>query len=99
MPPNGEPPPAAAPEIPSEGSLRGSFIAILTPVFALVAGAIAAKVAAWLPGVELDQNQIVAFMIAVTTSVLTASYKWAQGWQQHEQRVSEKKAMPVKQAS
>jgi hypothetical protein len=82
----------------SEGSLRGSFVAILTPFFALAAGWLAGIVADAVPGVALDQNQIIAFMVAVTTSALGAGYKWLQGWQQHEQRVSDGTAVPVRKA-
>ena len=82
----------------SEGSMRGSFVAILTPFFALFAGWLAGVVANAIPGVTLDQNQIVAFMVAVTTSALGAGYKWLHGWQQHEERVSEERAVPVKRA-
>jgi hypothetical protein len=81
----------------SEGSLRGSFVAVITPFFALAAGWLAGVVASAVPGVTLDQNQIVAFMVAVTTSALGAGYKWLQGWQQHEQRVAEGTAVPVKE--
>jgi len=91
--------PNGAPEIPSEGSLRGSFVAMITPFFAIAAGWVASLVAEYFPGVNLDQNQIIAFMIAASTSTLTAGYKWVQGWQQHEQRVSEERAIPIKQAT
>jgi hypothetical protein len=68
------------------------------PFFALAAGWLAGVVADAVPGVALDQNQIVAFMVAVTTAALTAGWKWLQGWQQHEQRVSDGTAVPVKSA-
>ena len=93
MSPNGENP---TPSTTSEGSLRGSFVAILTPFFALFAGWIAGIVADSVPGVTLDQNQIIAFMVAVSTTSLGAAVKWLQGWQQHEQRVSDGTAVPVK---
>jgi hypothetical protein len=80
----------------SEGSLRGSLIALLTPLFALLAGWVASWVAKEIPGVTLDKNQVVAFMIAATVTALGAAHKWLQGWQQHEQRVSEGAAAPVK---
>jgi hypothetical protein len=83
----------------SEGSMRGSFVAIITPFFALFAGWLAGIVANAVPGVTLDQNQIIAFMVAVTTTALGSGYKWLQGWQQHEQRVSQQIAVPVKKAT
>jgi hypothetical protein len=82
----------------TEGSLRGSFVAVLTPFFALAAGWIAGVVAEIVPGVDLDEGQIVAFMIAVTTAVLGAAWKWLQGWQQHEQLVATTPAKPKKKA-
>ena len=92
--------PNGAPEAPvSEGSLRGSFVAMLTPFFAIFAGWVASLVAEYFPGVNLDQSQIVAFMIAASTAALTAGFKWLQGWQGHEQRVSDKRAVPIKQAA
>lgn len=95
MSPNGESP--TPPNPTSEGSLRGSFVAMITPFFALAAGWIAGVVATAVPGVTLDKNQIVAFMVAVTTSALGAGYKWLHGWQQHELRVSQGIAVPVKE--
>jgi hypothetical protein len=80
----------------SEGSLRGSFVALVTPFFALFAGWLSGVVANAVPGVTLDKNQIVAFMVAVSTTALGGAYKWLQGWQQHEQRVANEIAVPVK---
>jgi hypothetical protein len=74
-------------------------VALLTPFFALAAGWIAGVVAEIVPGVDLDEGQIVAFMIAVTTAVLGASWKWLQGWQQHERLVATTDAKPRKKAS
>jgi hypothetical protein len=71
---------------------------MITPFFALFAGWLAGVVANSVPGVTLDKNQIVAFMVAVTTSVLGAAWKWLQGWQGHEQRVSDGTAVPIKPA-
>ena len=70
----------ATPSAPvAEGSLLGRGVALLTPVFAIAAGWIAGVVAHLVPGANLDQTQIVAFMIAVSTSALTAAWKWLQG--------------------
>src|SRR5664279_2469073 len=80
------------------GRLLGRGVALLTPVFAIAAGWIAGVVAHLVPGANLDQTQIVAFMIAVSTSALTAAWKWLQGWQQHESLVAQGLAPPRKQA-
>jgi hypothetical protein len=88
----------SAPAKQSEGSLRGSFIALITPFFTVFAGWLSGLVANNIPGVTLDQNQIVAFMVAVATVILGAAYKWLDGWQKHEARVSQGDAVPVKPA-
>lgn len=94
MSPNGG---AEAPKtVTSEGSLRGLFVSVITPFFALFAGWIAGVVANAVPGVTLDPNQIIALMVAVTTAGLGAGVKWLQGWQQHEKLVAEDRAVPVK---
>jgi hypothetical protein len=82
----------------AEGSFLGRFVAIITPFFALFAGWLAGVVAKAVPGVTLDKGQIVAFMIAVTTTALTAGWKWLQGWQQHEQNVADGKSPPRRNA-
>jgi hypothetical protein len=85
---------ATGKEATTEGSLIGRFVALLSPVFVIVAGWLAGVVAKIVPGAHLNQTQIVAFMVAAGTSALTASWKWMQGWQQHEQLVAEGKAAP-----
>jgi len=85
--------PAAA---PSEASLIGRFVAILTPVFAVAAGWFAGLIAQVVPGAHLDQNQIVAFMTAASVSAIAAGWKWLQGWQQHEALVAQGKDVPRK---
>jgi hypothetical protein len=90
-------PDSSAPQTPAaEGSLLGRFVAIITPFFALFAGWLAGVVAHAVPGVTLDPGQIVAFMVAVATTVLTTGWKWLQGWQQHEQNVADGKSPPVR---
>jgi len=73
----------------TEASMIGRFVAIFTPVFAVAAGWLAGVVAQAVPGAHLNQGQIVAFMTAASVSVITAGWKWLQGWQQHEARVSQ----------
>ena len=75
--------------LPTEASLIGRFVAILTPVFAIAAGWIAGLVAQAVPGAHLDQDQIVTFM--------AAGWKWLHGWQQHEALVARGLDVPVKQ--
>jgi hypothetical protein len=81
---------------PSEQSLIGRFVAIFTPVFAIVAGWVAGLVAQAVPGAHLDQSQIVAFMSAAALAALTAGWKWLQGWQQHEALVAQGRDVPRK---
>jgi hypothetical protein len=80
----------------TETSIIGRFVALLTPIFAVVAGAVAGWVAQKIPGVQLDQTQIAAFMVVASTSALTAAWKWLQGLQQHERLVAEGKAKAIK---
>ena len=88
--------PSIPSSLPTEASLIGRFVAILTPLFAVFAGWIAGVVAQWVPGANLDQNQIVAFMTAAAASVIAAGWKWLHGWQQHEALVANGLDVPVK---
>jgi hypothetical protein len=74
--------------LPTESSLLPRFVSLLTPFFAIITAWLAAWVARH-TGAALDQTQVVSFMIAVVTAVLGTSWKWLQGWQQHEQRVAD----------
>jgi hypothetical protein len=80
----------------SEVSWLGRGVALLTPVFAVAAGWLGGIVAQVVPGANLDEDQVTAFMVAATTAALGAGWKWLQGWQQHEKAVTEGKAMPVR---
>jgi hypothetical protein len=80
----------------SEDSKIGQFVAILTPIFAAGAGLIVGWVAKQLPGVQLDQTQITAFMVTIATSALASGWKWLTGWQQHERLVAQGLAVPRK---
>ncbi|MFI5065900.1 MAG: hypothetical protein ACHP9Z_18250 [Streptosporangiales bacterium] len=93
---NGSPSSAVPSSAPTEASLIGRLVAILTPVFAVIAGWAAGLVAQAVPGAHLDQNQIVAFMTAAAVSAMTAGWKWLQGWQQHEALVAQGLDVPVK---
>ena len=98
------PTPSEAPASPAdplantEGSLIGRFVALLSPVFAIAAGWLAGVVASRVPGVQLNPAQIASFMAVASTSALTATWKWLQGWQQHEQLVARGAVAPRKQA-
>ncbi|SRR5208283_2510074 len=94
-PPSGDSSVASS-STPSEASLIGRFVAILTPVFAIAAGWFAGLIAQAVPGAHLDQNQIVAFMTAAAVSAITAGWKWLQGWQQHEALVAQGIDLPRK---
>jgi hypothetical protein len=80
----------------SEGSLRGSVVALLTPFLAVVASAVAAWVAERVPGVTLDPAQITTLMVAVVGAVITTAWNWQKGWRAHEERVSSGQAQPVR---
>jgi hypothetical protein len=97
------PAPAVAPRaagnapaaVVSEGSLIGRFVALLTPVLAILAGLLADWVARLIPGAHLDTTQVTTFMVTAATAVAGADWKWLQGWQQHEQLVANGNATPV----
>lgn len=90
--PTGAPPPAGS-GLQTEASLLPRFVALLTPVFAILSGWAAAWVAQH-TGAKLDQTQVVSFMVAAGTAALGAAWKWLQGWQQHEQRVADGTDIP-----
>jgi membrane protein implicated in regulation of membrane protease activity len=70
-------------------------VAILTPVFASLAGLLAGWVASVWPGLHLDPAQIVTFMTAAAVAALTAAWKWLRGWEQRERMVAEGKTVPA----
>src|SRR2546421_6720411 len=72
----------------SEGSLLSRGVALLTPLFAIAAGWLAGVVARIVPGADLNQTQIVAFMTVAATAAIAAAHKWLHGWQAHQQRVA-----------
>lgn len=88
--------PGGGPADISEGSLLPRFVALLTPFFSVGAGWLAGVVARHFPGVTLDTGAITAFMSAAALSVLGAAWKWLEGWQRHEERVSEGRASAIK---
>jgi hypothetical protein len=80
----------------SEGAVINRVVLLLAPFLTVGAAWIAAVVARNVPGVKLDQTQVVSFMIAIVALCLAAAWKWLQGWQQHELLVAQKLAAPVK---
>jgi hypothetical protein len=80
----------------SEGSLLPRFVSLLTPFFAVAAGWLAGVVAKHFPGVQLDSAAVTAFMSAVVLSVAAAAWKWLEGWQHHEARVSQGVEAPIR---
>jgi hypothetical protein len=95
------PQPVAAPmtiAIPtiSEGAVVNRVVLLAAPFITVGAAWVAAVIARHVPGVKLDQTQIVSFMIAIVAVCLAAAWKWLQGWQQHELLVAQRLAAPVK---
>lgn len=86
--PTTAPPAGPATGAATEASLLPRFVALLTPLFAIVSGTIANWVAQH-TGAHLDQGQMSAFMVTASTTALAASWKWLHGWQQHELLVAQ----------
>jgi hypothetical protein len=63
----------------TEASLLPRFVALLTPVFATLAGWVAHHT-----GLDLDSGEMTTFMVAAATAALASAWKWLHGWQQHE---------------
>jgi hypothetical protein len=95
-----QPAPAAGPAPPtlpvSEGAIINRVVVLITPVLTALAAWLAALVARHVPGVTLDQTQVVSFMIAIVAVCLASSWKWLQGWQQHELLVAKGLEAPIK---
>jgi hypothetical protein len=80
----------------SEGSIVNRVVLLAAPLLTVAAAWIAGLVARHVPGIKLDQTQIVSFMIAIVALCLTGAWKWLQGWQQHELLVAQRLAAPLK---
>jgi hypothetical protein len=78
-----------------ETSMLGRWVALLTPVFVVVAAWAAGRVAQLVPGAHLDQTELVSLMVAAATAALAAAWKWFEGWHQHELLVAEGKEQPL----
>ncbi|SOD71007.1 hypothetical protein SAMN05892883_0614 [Jatrophihabitans sp. GAS493] len=86
--------PCTCPECTTEASKLGRIVTVFAPFFAIFAGWLAGFVGKNVPGVALDPSQIAAFMLTATTAVLSTTWKWMQGWQQHELLVSQGSVAP-----
>lgn len=69
------------------------IVALLTPVFAGLAGSLADWLAQNVPGgPQLDKSELTAVFVAGAVTALGAAYKWLDGWQKHETVVADVKA-------
>ena len=80
----------------SEGATINRVVVLATPLLAAGAAWVAGLIARHVPGIKLDQTQVVSFMIAIVAVCLAGAWKWLEGWQQHELLVAEKLAAPIK---
>ena len=92
----GTPPPALVLPPISEGAVINRGVILATPFVTVGAAWVAGLIARHVPGVKLDQTQIVSFMIAIVVVCLSLAWKWLQGWQQHELLVAQRLAAPIK---
>lgn len=73
------------------------LVALLTPVFALAAGACATWLAEHFPGVTIPEDTLQEIFIAGAIAVLAPALHWLHGWQKFEAR--EALAVAAAQAS
>jgi hypothetical protein len=92
----GTPPPALVLPPISEGAVINRGVILATPFITVAAAWAAGLIARHVPGVKLDQTQVVSFMIAIVVVCLSLAWKWLQGWQQHELLVAQRLAAPLK---
>src|SRR5919109_4756715 len=62
------------------------IVAMLTPVFALAAGACATWLADHFPGINISADALNEIFIAGALTVLAPALQWLYGWQKHEAR-------------
>jgi hypothetical protein len=65
------------------------IVAMLTPVFALAAGACATWLADHFPGIDVSADALEEVFIAGALAVLAPALQWLYGWQKHEAREAE----------
>jgi hypothetical protein len=64
------------------------FVALLTPIFAGLAGWIATLAVQYLPGAPaLDQGELTAVFVAGATAATASALKWLDGLSKHERAV------------
>jgi len=95
VPPVVVPVPSVVPPV-SEGAITNRIVVMVTPFLTIGAAWLSGVIARHVPGVKLDQTQVVSFMIAIVAVCLASAWKWLQGWQQHELLVAQKLAAPIK---
>ena len=65
------------------------IVALLTPVFALAAGACATWLAEHFPGLQISSSALEEIFIAGALAVLAPALQWLYGWQKYEAREAE----------
>lgn len=72
------------------------IVAILTPVFALAAGACATWLAEHFPALDVPASALEEIFIAGALAVLAPALQWLYGWQKYEAREAEAQAAAEK---
>jgi hypothetical protein len=72
------------------------IVAILTPVFALAAGACATWLAEHFPALDVPASALEEIFIAGALAVLAPALQWLYGWQKFEAREAEAQAAAEK---
>lgn len=64
-------------------------VVLLTPAFVAASAWLSGYVAKHFPGLPaLSPGEVTALMVAGAASALAAAYRWLDGWQKHEARLS-----------
>jgi hypothetical protein len=80
----------------TSSSYTNRWVVALTPlVFAPIAGSISVLAARYLPGVDIDKNQVEAIFIAGATIAFAKAGLWLKGWQDHEKAKAPPSAPPT----
>jgi len=65
------------------------LVALLSPVFALAAGACSVWLAEHFPGLDVSADALEEIFIAGALAALAPALQWLYGWQKYEQREAE----------
>jgi hypothetical protein len=65
------------------------IVALLTPLAAALAGAVAAWLSQHFPGLEVDRDALEEIFIAGAVVTLAPAAQWLHGWQRYEARQAE----------